>query len=89
MRNSAAAPISLVADGTANSGFQGQRIGAWSLGGRASMGVAAALSRRLFFDVRVGTLWLQQEPRLYSLSSFVASTGRPSWIGSALVGVRF
>jgi hypothetical protein len=79
----------VVAEGIADSGFQGQRVGAWSLGGRASVGVAASLSRHFFFDVRAGTLWLVPEPRLYSLSTFVASTGRPSWIGTALVGVRF
>jgi hypothetical protein len=79
----------VVAEGIANTGFQGQRITAWSLGGRASVGVAVTLSRHLFFDVTAGTLWLTQEPRLYSLSTFVASAGRPSWIGTALVGARF
>jgi hypothetical protein len=79
----------VVAEGTANSGFQGQRITAWSLGGRVSVGATATLARHWFFDVTAGTLWLMQEPRLYSLSTFVASTGRPSWIGTALVGARF
>jgi hypothetical protein len=79
----------VAAEGTANSGFQGQRITAWSLGGRASVGAAVTLARHWFFDVTAGSLWLRQEPRLYSLSTFVASTGRPSWIGTALVGARF
>jgi len=79
----------VVAEGIANSGFQGQRIADWSLGGRAALGVTASLSRHFFFDVTAGTLWLTPEPRLYSLTTFVASTGRPSWIGTALVGARF
>ena len=79
----------VVAEGIANSGFQGERMTAWSAGGRASLGVTASLSRRLFFDVTAGTLWLTPEPRLYSLNTLVASTGRPSWIGTGLVGARF
>jgi hypothetical protein len=79
----------VVAEGIANSGFQGERMTAWSAGGRASLGVTASLSRRLFFDVTAGTLWLAPEPRLYSLSTLVASTGRPSWVGTGLVGARF
>ena len=79
----------VVAEGIANTGFQGQRIAAWSLGGRASVGVTASLSRHLFFDVTAGSLWLVPEPRLYSLRTFVASTGLPSWMGTALVGARF
>jgi len=79
----------VVAEGIANSGFHGQRMTAWSLGGRAALGVTASLSRHFFFDVTAGTLWLTPEPRLYSLNTLVASTGRPSWIGTALVGARF
>ncbi|GEM_PF-1454290 len=79
----------LVAEGIANSGFQGQRMTAWALGGRAALGVTASLSRHFFFDVAAGSLWLMPEPRLYSLTTFVASTGRPSWIGTALAGARF
>jgi hypothetical protein len=79
----------VVAEGIADAGFHGQRITAWSLGGRTSVGVTASLSRHFFFDVAAGTLWLMPEPRLYSLSTFVASTGLPSWMGTALVGARF
>ncbi len=71
------------------SGFQGHRISAWSLGGRASVGVTASLSRHFFLDLTAGTLWLVPEPRLYSVGTFVASTGLPSWTGTALVGARF
>ena len=79
----------VMAEGIANSGFQGERMTAWSAGGRASLGVTVSLSRRLFFDVTAGTLWLTPEPRLYSLSTLVASPGRPSWIGTGLFGARF
>ncbi len=79
----------VVAEGIANPGFQGERMTEWAAGGRASLGVTASLSQRFFFDVTAGTLWLTPGPRLYSLSTFVASTGRPSWIGTGLVGARF
>jgi len=79
----------MVAEGIANAGFQGQRISAWSLGGRASVGVMASLSRHFFLDLTAGTLWLTPEPRLYSLRTFVASAGQPTWVGAALAGARF
>jgi hypothetical protein len=80
----------VVAEGiVATSGFQGHRITAWSLGVRACVGVTASLSRHFFLDVTAGTLWLVPEPRLYSVGTFVASTGLPSWTGTALVGARF
>ena len=79
----------MVAEGIARTGFQGQTITAWSLGGRVSVGVMASLSRHFFVDLTAGILWLTPEPRLYSLRTFVASTGQPSWMGSALAGVRF
>ena len=79
----------VVAEGIVTSDFQGHRITAWSVGGRASVGVTASLSRHFFFDVTAGTLWLVPEPRFYSLKTFVASTGLPSWMGTALVGARF
>ncbi len=79
----------VASEGMANTGFQGQHLTAWSLGGRASLGIATTLSRHFFFDVTAGTLWLTQEPRLYSVNTHVASTGRPSWIGTALAGARF
>jgi hypothetical protein len=85
----AAGPYRVVAEGIANSDFQGRRIAAWALGGRAALGVTASLSRHFFLDFTAGTLWLTPEPRLYSVSTLVASTGRPSWMGSALVGARF
>ena len=65
----------LVAEGIANTGFQGQRMTAWSLGGRAALGVTASLSRHFFLDLTAGILWLMPEPRLYSLNTLVASTG--------------
>lgn len=79
----------MVAEGIAKTGFQGQNLTAWSLGGRASVGVMASLARHWFVDVTAGTLWLTPEPRVYSLRTFVASTGQPSWMGSAVVGARF
>ena len=79
----------VVAEGiVATSGFQGHRITAWSLGVRACVGVTASLSRHFFFDLTAGTLWLVPEPRLYSVGTFIASTGLPSWTGTALVGAR-
>jgi hypothetical protein len=53
------------------------------------VGITASLSRHFFLDVTAGTLWLMPEPRLYSSETFVASTGLPSWTGTALVGARF
>ena len=81
----------VVAEGRVNPDFQGQghRITAWSVGGRACVGITASLSRHFFLDVTAGTLWLMPEPRLYSSETFVASTGLPSWTGTALVGARF
>ena len=79
----------VVAEGSVKPGFQGHRITAWALGGRVSVGIAATLSDHFFFDVTAGTLWLVPEPRLYSVGTFVASTGLPSWTGSVLVGARF
>ena len=79
----------VVAEGLVNPGFQGHRITAWSFAGRVAVGVTASLSRHFFLDVTAGTLWLVPEPRLYSLGTFVASTGRPSWLATALAGARF
>jgi hypothetical protein len=81
----------VVAEGRVNPGFQGQghRITAWSVGGRACVGITASISRHFFFDVTAGTLWLMPEPRLYSSETFVASTGLPSWTGTLLAGARF
>jgi hypothetical protein len=44
----------------------------------------------LALELRGGTLWLQSQARIYSAAdTYLGSLGRPTWSGSARLGVSF
>jgi hypothetical protein len=44
----------------------------------------------LALEVRGGTLWLQNEPRIKSSAdTYLGSTGRPTWLGGVRLGASF
>ena len=55
-----------------------------------SIGMAVHILPYLALELRGGTLWLQSQARIYSAAdTYLGSLGRPTWSGSARLGVSF
>jgi hypothetical protein len=80
----------VVVQGVPNAPRVGQTITKTSPGGVVSLGVAMPVVSRVFFELRAGTLWLENEPRIYgSAATYLGSVGRPTWLGGASLGASF
>lgn len=68
----------------------GQTSTVSSPGALVSLGVAANIVSHLVFEVRGGTLWLENQPRINSTATtYLGSVGRPTWLGHASLGASF
>jgi hypothetical protein len=79
----------LAVHGDGDSGFLGHDTETWSPGWLISAGFAVVLLPHVALEVSGGALLLLRQPRVYIADSEVARTGRPAWLGHALVGVSF
>jgi hypothetical protein len=76
--------------GSANPPNTGKNATLSSLSALVSAGMALDLLSNVALDLRVGTLWLQDKPKIYSTeSTYLGSVGRPTWFASLRVGVSF
>jgi len=76
--------------GTAKSPNPSSTDRLWSGAMVSSLGLSSAVAGHLLLDVRGGMLWLQQEARIRGTETeSLGNVGRPSWFGSALVGVAY
>ena len=81
--------IRVAIHGDGFSGYLGHDTSSWSPGCLASAGIEVVLSPHLVVQLSGGAMVLVKEPRVYIANVEVARTGRPAWLGSALVGVTF
>lgn len=75
--------------GAGSSGFAGQTPTGASLGVHCSGGVLLALTSHVVLQSSLGALWLFREQQVFIADDQVASTGHPTWLASAMVGVMF
>jgi hypothetical protein len=75
--------------GDGESGYLGHDTSTWSPGWFVSGGIEVVFVPHAVLRVSGGVLLLLDEPRVYIAGSEVANTGRPAWLGSALLGVSF
>jgi hypothetical protein len=75
--------------GKGNSGYTGQVPAGWSPGVHCQGGVALALTAHIVLQSSLGTLWLWREQQVFIADDLVARTGRPTWLGSMMLGVMF
>ena len=55
-----------------------------------SIGMALKILPYLVLELRGGTLWLHSKAQIYSSQdTYLGSMGRPTWSGSARLGIRF
>ncbi len=80
----------LVVRGTSSATGLGRRTVVHTLAGFASIGLALDLSASFALDLRAGTLWIQNEPRVYSTGdTYLGGFGRPSWFSSLRLDAGF
>jgi hypothetical protein len=79
----------LAVHGEGKSGNVGYDPSTWSPGLLGAAGFGAILSRHLVLQLAGGALLLLREPKIFITDSEVARTGRPAWLGSAMLGVTF
>jgi hypothetical protein len=75
--------------GVGYSGNVGYSPSGWSPGARATAGLVLILARHLALQLDAGAMVLAREPRVFVADVEVARTGRPAWLGSALLGASF
>ena len=75
--------------GDGSSGYLGHDTSSWSPGWLVSTGLEVVLSSHVVAQLAGGGMLLASEPRVYIANVEVARTGRPAWLGSALLGVTF
>ena len=83
------AVLFLATRGEGSSGYAGQTPTGSSLGAHCSVGVVLALTSHVVLQSSLGTLWLFREQQVFIADDQVASTGRPTWLASAMLGVMF
>jgi hypothetical protein len=79
----------LATRGEGSTGYTGQSPSGSSLGVHCSGGVMLALTSHVVLQSSLGTLWLFREQQVFIADDQVASTGRPTWLASAMLGVMF
>jgi hypothetical protein len=75
--------------GEGASGYLGHDPSAWSPGWFVSGGIEVVFVPHVVLRMSGGALLLLIEPKVYIADHEVARTGRPTWLGSALLGVSF
>jgi hypothetical protein len=75
--------------GEGESGYLGHNPTAWSPGWFVSGGVEVVFVPHVVLRVSGGALLLLVEPQVYVADKEVARTGRPAWLGSALLVATF
>lgn len=75
--------------GEGDSGYAGQNPSGTALGVHGSVGVMLVLTSRVVLQSSLGTLWQFREQQVFIADDQVASTGRPTWLASAMLGVMF
>ena len=75
--------------GVGYSGNVGYDPSGWSPGGLAAAGLGLVLAPHFVLQLDGGGLVLLREPKVYIADGEVARTGRPAWLGNALLGVTF
>jgi hypothetical protein len=61
----------------------------WSPGAFASVGLGLILTPHLLLQLSGGGMLLSRQPKVFIADVEVASTGRPAWLATALLGVTF
>jgi hypothetical protein len=75
--------------GDGDSGYLGHDRLAWSPGWLASAGLEVVFFPHVVLQLSGGALLLLHEPQVFIAGVEVASTGRPAWLGNALLGIAF
>ena len=81
--------IHVAVHGDGFSGYLGHDTSSWAPGCLVSAGIEVVLSPHIVAQLSGGAIVVVNEPRVYIANVEVARTGRPAWLGSALVGVTF
>jgi hypothetical protein len=84
-----AAAYFLSVHGEGYNGNVGYEPSSWSPGLLGSAGIGAILFRHLVLQLGGGAMLLWREPEIFITDTEVARTGRPAWLGSAMLGVTF
>ena len=84
-----AALFHLAVHGEGSSGYLGHDRSGFSPGWFGSVGVEVVLSPHVVLQVSGGALLLLREPQVFIDKVEAARTGRPAWLGNALLGVTF
>lgn len=79
----------LTVHGDGDSGYLGHDTEAWSPGWLTSAGFGVALTAHVALQVSGGALLLRRESQVFIAGKEAARTGRPAWLGNALLGVSF
>ena len=75
--------------GEGSSGYLGHERAAWSPGWSVAAGLRIVLAPHIAFQASGGAMLLLREPQVFIDGKEVARTGRPAWLGNALLEVTF
>lgn len=84
-----AALFHLAVHGEGSSGYLGHDRSGFSPGWFAATGVQVVLSPHIVVQASGGAMLLLREPQVFIDKVEAAHTGRPAWLGNALLGVSF